>query len=243
MVMIRTLRAQAAQVLREQVGSEYKTGDRLPPEPELAKRMGLSRNTVREAIAELVTEGLLERRWGVGTTVLARRAQAAFSVTDVVPIWRIIEAAGHEPSLARFSSKVLPVPEAVASELRLKEGIEMVYIERLFAVDGVVAVYLRDWCPTHIAGAKVDVSTLADVNNDLPALLREQTGTVLVRIEGRFDAVMASGDFINDERPMRPLIQISQSGMTRDDNPIVYSTIQFDTSVVDLTVRRVFSAN
>lgn len=56
--------------LRRQIArGEWKPGDRLPSENELAAGLGVSRITVRQAIQKLVTQGLLETRFGEGTFV------------------------------------------------------------------------------------------------------------------------------------------------------------------------------
>jgi DNA-binding FadR family transcriptional regulator len=58
--------------LREQItGGSWPIGGRIPTEAELAQLTGTSRNTVREAVQSLVHAGLLERRQGSGTYVLA----------------------------------------------------------------------------------------------------------------------------------------------------------------------------
>src|ERR687885_2984506 len=58
--------------LREQiVAGTWAIGARIPTEAELAQLTGTSRNTVREAVQSLVHAGLLERRQGSGTYVLA----------------------------------------------------------------------------------------------------------------------------------------------------------------------------
>ncbi|MCC6424444.1 MAG: GntR family transcriptional regulator [Phycisphaerales bacterium] len=54
---------------------EYPLGKRIPTEKILADRMGISRNTVREALASLVQDGLLNRRQGSGTYVLKTQLQ------------------------------------------------------------------------------------------------------------------------------------------------------------------------
>jgi len=58
--------------LRAQIiEGSWTIGDRIPTESELAQLTGTSRNTVREAVQSLVHAGLLERRQGSGTYVLA----------------------------------------------------------------------------------------------------------------------------------------------------------------------------
>lgn len=64
------LHKQAEELLRELIESdEYKNGKLLPKEVELAEHLHISRNTLRQAINQLVFEGLLIRKKGVGTKV------------------------------------------------------------------------------------------------------------------------------------------------------------------------------
>jgi len=87
--------------LREQiVAGTWPIGSRIPTEAELAQLTGTSRNTVREAVQSLVHAGLLERRQGSGTYVLAaselagavgRRVAGAHHV-HVLEVRRTLEA-------------------------------------------------------------------------------------------------------------------------------------------------------
>jgi len=64
------LHSQAENILRQLIKKEeYKNGELLPNEVELSKKLGISRNTLRQAINKLVFEGLLVRKKGVGTKV------------------------------------------------------------------------------------------------------------------------------------------------------------------------------
>ncbi|PKQ63613.1 GntR family transcriptional regulator [Labilibaculum filiforme] len=64
------LHAQVESLLREMIElSEYKNGGFLPKEVDLAKRLGISRNTLRQATNKLEYEGLLIRKKGIGTKV------------------------------------------------------------------------------------------------------------------------------------------------------------------------------
>ena len=67
------LHTQAERMLRRLIESEeYKNGKLLPKEVELSKQLRISRNTLRQAINQLVSEGLLVRKKGVGTKVVRK---------------------------------------------------------------------------------------------------------------------------------------------------------------------------
>ena len=65
------LHIQVENLLREMINDpEYQNGKLLPKEVDLAKRLGISRNTIRQATNKLVYENLLVRKKGVGTKVI-----------------------------------------------------------------------------------------------------------------------------------------------------------------------------
>lgn len=86
--------------LRQRITSgEWAVGTRIPPEPALTAMLGVGRNTVREAVQALVHSGLLARRQGSGTYVLADdelavsigRHIAGASRRDVLQVRRALE--------------------------------------------------------------------------------------------------------------------------------------------------------
>lgn len=67
------LHLQAEELLRKLIEmEEYKNGKLLPNEIDLSEQLGISRNTLRQAINKLVFEGMLSRRKGVGTKVIRK---------------------------------------------------------------------------------------------------------------------------------------------------------------------------
>src|ERR687883_307824 len=129
--------------LREQiVAGTWPIGARTPTEAELAQLPGTSRNTVREAVQSLVHAGLLERRQGSGTYVLAaselagavsRRVATAHHVhvpegrrpleAGAAALHRAIGQAAHNPVLNELYENVFDtVSENVRSNLDLHGG-------------------------------------------------------------------------------------------------------------------------
>jgi DNA-binding FadR family transcriptional regulator len=110
--------------LREQIlAGTWSIGSRIPTESELAQLTGTSRNTVREAVQSLVHTGLLERRQGSGTYVLAaselagavgRRVATAHHV-HVLEVRRILEVgAARLAALHRTPEDVARLRELLA---------------------------------------------------------------------------------------------------------------------------------
>lgn len=243
MVMMRTLRAQAAALLREQIDADYQPGDRLPAEALLATQMGVSRNTIREAIADLVADGRLETKWGVGTTVRPARQSPRTPAVRLDAGGSLDRAAPESDtrlSLVRFVVDRREPPHDVAETLGMAAGDRVVFIERLYTLAEVPAVLLQDWYRTRIDAMQLDFGPLRDITIHLPDLIHRQTGKALGRVEGRLEAIMSSGDFLTGSRAPHPIVQIAQSVFSDDGETVTYSLIQYDTTVVDLSLQHGF---
>jgi DNA-binding GntR family transcriptional regulator len=119
-------------------------GDRVETETELAERLGLGRPTVRQALQELVSKGLLMRRRGVGTQVVDAAVHRPLALTS---LFDDLSAADHRPTTTVLDLRTVPADATVGSALRLEPGAEVEYLERLrFRRDEPLAV-MRNWIP------------------------------------------------------------------------------------------------
>lgn len=122
---------------------EYASGALLPDEMTLAKRLGVSRGTVRAAILRLVSEGSLERRAGVGTRVVQRSSESAISA------WRSFSREmGHQGidvKMFRLSLREVPAPETVARALRVPPGTGVQRLDRVRGWDNAPVLRSRSW--------------------------------------------------------------------------------------------------
>lgn len=126
--------------------NRYKEGDQLPSEFELAKQLGVSRATLRDALALLEEEGHVVRRHGVGTFVHTKPLFTAgieemHSVTDM-----IIEAK-MTPETIYLSSSLQPSTTEDKWMFKNEQLDEMMEIERVRTADGVPVVYCLDRLP------------------------------------------------------------------------------------------------
>jgi GntR family transcriptional regulator len=150
--MRRSLRHSLAQELRARIRSgEWRPGDRMPSEPELARRRTVSRSSMRAAITMLEEEGYVSRRHGSGTYVTHQPALPNdlgrnFGVSSM------IASTGLRPGTVEESSGAVPAPAAVAEALGVAEGESVSALRRVRTAGGRRVVDVTDWCRTeHLA--------------------------------------------------------------------------------------------
>ncbi|WP_040155275.1 GntR family transcriptional regulator [Mobilicoccus massiliensis] len=142
-----------------------KPGDPFENELALAERLQLSRPTVRRAISELVSRGLLIRRRGVGTTVAN---QVVHRRDELTSLYEDLVRSGRTPSTEVLELRTDAIDEQAAEALGQPHDAPLVYIERLRSADNGPLAILRNW----LAPEYADI-TAEDLTRDgLYALLR-----------------------------------------------------------------------
>ena len=130
---------QVATRMQEQIeNGRLPVGGRLENEVELADRLGVSRPTMRKAIAYLVERGMLVRRRGVGTQVVHPKVRRPVELTS---LWDDLAKTGRAPRTEVRSLEVGPASESVAATLGLAAGLEVTTVERIrYAGDEPLAI-------------------------------------------------------------------------------------------------------
>lgn len=125
-------------------------GDQLPTQSELCKEFGVSRITVVRALQDLESEGLVERRQGVGTFVAA--VSTAWSLTNVSQLYKqTFEPAGQPVHRIMELDTVRVHPARIGTALR---GAGDLYrIVRLRIRDGRAVSYEESYVPTRAVPA------------------------------------------------------------------------------------------
>jgi GntR family transcriptional regulator len=133
---------QAAEELRSSIlDGRRAAGERLPSEPDLARELGVSRSTLRDALRALEDEGLVRRVHGSGTYVTGRpllrnNLERNAGVTDVIASF------GQTPGTTERTVAEERAPAWVEEALGVAEA---VVIRRVRTADGRPVVYSVDY--------------------------------------------------------------------------------------------------
>ncbi len=125
---------QLKEIMRERIRSgEWKPGELIPSERDLSEKYGISRMTARQAITELVNEGLFYREQGKGTFVSQRKiTQQLIHLTGFT---EDIRARGQRPGTKVLSATMHPADEETAEKLRINAGTPIFRLQRLRLAD------------------------------------------------------------------------------------------------------------
>ncbi len=166
---------------------EWRPGEVIPSEMELAARYKVSQGTIRKAVDELAKSHLLVRRQGKGTFVATHneeRAQFRF-------LRLLADDGAQHPHISRLlECRRLRAPAEIARQLELKLTDPIVQIRRLLEFDGVTTVFDEIWLSGAIFRG-LTFERLAECKAPLYAMFETEFGTRMIRATEKIRAVAA----------------------------------------------------
>lgn len=122
---------------------QWKPGDPIPREIELAEQLGCARATVNRALRELAAEGYLDRRRKAGTRVSSHPIRRAH--LDIPVIRLEIEGRGQSYGYALISRERQSAPPEICANLRESSQNDMLHVTSLHMADGQPYMYEDRW--------------------------------------------------------------------------------------------------
>jgi len=197
---------------------EWKPGELIPSEIELATRFQVSQGTVRKAVDELAAENLLVRRQGKGTFVATHHEpRAQFRFLRVVP-----DAGEPAPPLSRFlECRRVRAPADIARQLDLRTGDAVVYLRRLLSFGGDPIVLDEIWLPGALFKGLTS-ERLAEYKGPLYGLFETEFGTRMIRAEEQLRAVGAAREAAHllGVAEHAPLLLVERVSYSYGDRPV-----------------------
>ena len=126
---------------------------RLPSEPDLAKKMGVSRATLREAMRAFEGQGMIRRRQGVGTFVAAKVPVMDTGLEVLESLETIAQRSGLTVKMGELQVEQVAADEGLAAALNLETGASLTRVARIIFTDYRPIAYLVDTLPLNILRA------------------------------------------------------------------------------------------
>ena len=201
---------------------DWKPGELIPSESELARRFGVSQGTVRKAVDELAADGLLLRRQGRGTFVSTHHEERVkFRFLRLVPDG---EQAAPQPMERQFlECKRIRAPQDVARALGVKPGEGLTQIRRLLLLAGKPVVY-EDIYLAGSAFRALTAERLESYRGPLYALFESEFSTRMVRAEEKLRAVNATAQEAQwlQVDPGQALLLVERVSFSYGDRPVEF---------------------
>lgn len=206
-------------LIRSLQAGEWRPGEAIPSEVELASRYKVSQGTVRKAIDEMATENLLVRRQGKGTFVATHaEEQVQYRFLRLMP--DSPQDAG--PVTREFlDCKRMRAPAEVARSLELKSGDAVVLVRRVLHFAGRPVVLDEIWLPGSLFKG-LTAERLGEYRGPMYGFFETEYGVRMILAEEKIRAVAADASVakILHVEPGSPLLSVERLSRTYDNKPV-----------------------
>ncbi len=198
----------------EEILDDLAEGDAFPPERELAVRFGVARETVRQALHELLVEGRIQRR-GRGTVVSQPKLVQPLSLNSYT------EGAlrmGRKPGRLLVTWEDLEAAPDLAAALDVSDGEAVMHLERVLLADGQRIGLESTYLPKHRFGQFTETF---DPTTSLYAAIRAagvQFGSAVERVETALASPREAG--LLESTTAMPMLRLSRRSLDTDTRPI-----------------------
>ncbi len=217
-----------ALITRGLQSGDWKPGEAIPPEMELAVRYKVSQGTVRKAIDELAAENLLVRRQGKGTFVATHAEEH-----QQYRFLRLMPDVGERAGLRRrfLDCRRMRPPPEIARALALERGDNAVQVRRLLLSIETPVVLDDIWLPGAMFKG-LSAEKLATYRGPMYGLFEAEFGVSMIRADEKIRAVAASGEeaALLGVASGAPLLSVERTSYTYGDKPVEWRRGLYDTA-------------
>ena len=217
----------------------------LPSEAKLSKDMGVSRNTVREAIQNLEKADVLVKRHGVGTFINQQRANVVTALNNLHGIQKIVASEGKELGFKQNTIALVNLDAEIATYLKLEEGREVIRIVQTYLADDEEIVkgicYMHP--DLHPEGPKAlldRISGSIDTKTDIFSIIGDFTDFSVDHAITRISAIAADTETADSLSIAvdTPIVKLNETYFDNEGNTLMHSVDLIDTEDFELLVVR-----
>ena len=215
--------------------------DQLPAEATIAKTLGVSRNTLREAYISLESEGVIIRRHGIGTFI-AQPPRIRDSLNSFAPFAQIIKEVGFTPHFETLSTKNIEASQDVYEVLGVNSGEAVQCVKRVVLADKQPVIYIEDYISPLEKLSKLNWESF---DGNMVQFLASALDTRLHQIKSNIRASALSPEISQylELDVGTPVLSVRSTIYTVDNRAVSYSKIAFNSDIVELNIVRMIRIN
>ncbi len=213
----------------------------LPAEAAIAKILGTSRNTLREAYISLESEGIIIRKHGIGTFI-AQPPLIRDSLNDFAPFAQIIQNVGYTPNFKTISAGLSQPSADVSDVINSTVEQEIYCVKRIVLADQQAAIYVEDYFSPIINAGNLNWQIF---DGNMVDLLATALDTRLHQIQSSIRAT-ALPSKISQYLSLAtgtPVLSVRSTIYTVENQVVSYSKIYFNSDIVELNIVRTIRTN
>ncbi|HHB90885.1 MAG TPA: GntR family transcriptional regulator [Anaerolineae bacterium] len=212
--------------IKERILKQAFRNGRIPSEMELARALGVSRTTVRDALSKLENEGVIVRRQGAGTFVNPAGLQVRTRLDEVWSYEEVLRAHGYTPAVEVLCLETRPAGEEAARRLGLTPDEPVLLMEKRFLEGDTPAILTRNILPAHLLHCPPDETHVRQPIYDLLATCchRELSYYLTELVPARADETLAMHLDISVGTPM---LAFDEIGYDAQHQPLIWARSWF----------------
>jgi len=216
--------------------NELKRNDQLPSEASIAKELGVSRNTLREAYISLENEGIIVRRHGIGTFI-AHSPIIQDSLNEFLPFAKIIQAGGYTPNFETLSTDIDLAPTDVCEVFEIDSGKNLRCIQRIVLADLQPVIYVEDYISPDV---DQKIGKWDEFDGNMVEYLAKSLESPLHQIQSYIRAGVVSGPVCQylDLPEGSPILSVRSTIFNNKNYPVTYSKMCFNSDIIELNIVR-----
>ncbi len=232
----KTVADQVDEILLERLREGlYPAGSRMPSEIELSDELGVSRATVRTALAKLAINGLIIRKQGDGTYVNARVREVSAHSGNLWDLAELIISNGYKPTIQPIMIEKRSASEKESLALALQPGDDLLFMRRLFLADGKPAILANNFTPFSLLHEPMEsIDGMLHIRDIFLRYCRQKIGFAITdihsRVIGKETHELLGGD------PYRTVLELQVAFYARDNTPLALGINYFDDSFLHLSL-------
>lgn len=221
-------------ILREIQNGTYPVGSKLPAENQLQEAYGVSRSTIRQALADLTNMGWLERKAGKGTFI-SEPQNSKNLFRSFEPFYQRVNRFGKRPRTEVLELSIIEANEMLAKSMKLEPGAQVISMFRRRYIDDEPVLTLRNYLPFDRCAFILEHDYK---NESLYEVLTQNPESRISKTHSVVSAEKAKGDdlLLLNVKPDTPMLVFKNTATTDDETIIDLAFTRYRSDLIDFEI-------